>query len=85
MYHPYLHEEAKQIVKERQSRADVARLVRQLRQTRQERGEHTSLISRGGARLSALLSGLKDWADTRQQSAQKVPLEIQPVPSLAED
>jgi hypothetical protein len=85
MYHPYMHEEAKQIMKERRSRADTARLIRQLRQARLERSERTNLISRVGFRLSALLSGLKDWADTHQQNAQNVPLDIQPMPSLAED
>jgi hypothetical protein len=84
MYHPYLHQDAKQIVEERRSRADVARQVRQLREARRARGEPIGLISRFRARLSSLLGGLKDRVTTRQRLAQNLPAARQ-VPGLAED
>jgi hypothetical protein len=84
MYHPYLHEDAKRIVKERRSRADTARLVRHLREARRGRGEHTSLISRAGIRLSGLLRGIKGRAAARQRRTPNLPAARQ-VPGLAEE
>jgi hypothetical protein len=60
MYHPYMHETAKQIVKERRDRADAARLAKLAR------GERTSLMSR-------VMSTLKNLFNSKEEHVRRQP------------
>ncbi len=65
MYHPYLHLEAKQTVKDRRENADVARRVEQTR------GDRAKLFSHLHTRLNFLVGRANSQVDIREDIARK--------------